>query len=155
MIKAGFKGFEIGDDRPLGLIGGPCVIESEEICLEVGYEAKRICEKLGIQYVFKASFDKANRTSVESFRGPGLEKGLEILASVKSKLRKNRSARKKRSAGPRKRRQSQRRRRIRARASWRSICAARGRRCREAFLRRRPRNRGFTLRRNSRSSAWR
>ncbi|MBP5093203.1 MAG: 3-deoxy-8-phosphooctulonate synthase [Abditibacteriota bacterium] len=86
MIKAGFAGFEIGDDRPLGLIGGPCVIESEDICLEVGAEAKRICDKLGIQYIFKASFDKANRTSVESFRGPGLDKGLEILAGVKSKL---------------------------------------------------------------------
>lgn len=86
MISAGIDGFHIGDGLPLGLIGGPCVIESEDICLEVGEKTLEICNRLGIQYAFKASFDKANRTSVESFRGPGLEKGLEILASVKSKL---------------------------------------------------------------------
>jgi 2-dehydro-3-deoxyphosphooctonate aldolase (KDO 8-P synthase) len=62
------------------------VIESEDLCLEVGTKALEITKKLGIPYVFKASFDKANRTSVDSFRGPGLEKGLEILASMKSKL---------------------------------------------------------------------
>ena len=77
---------EFGEGRGLVLIAGPCVIESEDLCLEVGRKAKEITEKLGIPYIFKASFDKANRTSVESFRGPGLEKGLEILASVKSKL---------------------------------------------------------------------
>ena len=77
---------EFGDGRPLALIAGPCVIESEELCIEVGSQVIEIARELGMPYVFKASFDKANRTSVESFRGPGLEKGLEILARVKSKL---------------------------------------------------------------------
>lgn len=77
---------EIGDGRPLAVIAGPCVIESEDLCLEVGTKVKAITERLGMPYVFKASFDKANRTSVKSFRGPGIDKGLEILASVKSKL---------------------------------------------------------------------
>jgi len=62
------------------------VIESEEVCLEVGSRAKEIAARLGMQYIFKASFDKANRTSIESFRGPGLDKGLEVLASIKAKL---------------------------------------------------------------------
>ncbi|MCE5323856.1 3-deoxy-8-phosphooctulonate synthase [bacterium] len=86
MIIAKAGSVEFGDGKGLVLIAGPCVIESEDICLEVGREAKRICDGLGIPYIFKASFDKANRTSVESFRGPGIDKGLEILASVKSKL---------------------------------------------------------------------
>ncbi|MHB9036419.1 MAG: 3-deoxy-8-phosphooctulonate synthase [Armatimonadota bacterium] len=86
MVLARAGNVEFGDGRGLVLIAGPCVIESEELCLEVAREAKRICDDLGISYVFKASFDKANRTSVDSFRGPGLEKGLAILASVKSKL---------------------------------------------------------------------
>ncbi len=77
---------EIGDGRPLALIAGPCVIESEELCLEVGAKVKEIARGLGMPYIFKASFDKANRTSVKSFRGPGIEKGLEILARVRSKL---------------------------------------------------------------------
>ena len=85
-ILANAGGIEIGDNRPLALIAGPCVIESEDLCLEVGTKALEITSKLGIPYIFKASFDKANRTSVESFRGPGLDKGLEILASVKAKL---------------------------------------------------------------------
>jgi 2-dehydro-3-deoxyphosphooctonate aldolase (KDO 8-P synthase) len=86
MITARAGNVEFGDGKGLILIAGPCVIESEELCLEVGQEAKRICDSLGIPYVFKASFDKANRTSVESFRGPGLDKGLETLAAVRSKL---------------------------------------------------------------------
>ena len=61
------------------LIAGPCVIESRELCLEVAKTMKGICERLGIDYYFKASFDKANRTSISSFRGPGIEKGMEIL----------------------------------------------------------------------------
>ncbi len=77
---------EIGGGKGLVLIAGPCVIESEELCLEVGYKIKAICNSLNIPYIFKASFDKANRTSVESFRGPGLEMGLEILGRVKSAL---------------------------------------------------------------------
>ena len=67
------------------LIAGPCVIESEDLVMEVAGKMKEITDKLGIKYVFKASFDKANRTSINSFRGPGLEKGLEILSRVKSK----------------------------------------------------------------------
>lgn len=67
----------------LTLIAGPCVIESEALCLQVAQTVKTICERLGIQYIFKASFDKANRTSLHSFRGPGLEEGLRVLAEVK------------------------------------------------------------------------
>ena len=67
------------------LIAGPCVIESEDLVMEVAGKMKEITEKQGIKYVYKASFDKANRTSINSFRGPGLEKGLEILSRVKSK----------------------------------------------------------------------
>lgn len=65
------------------LIAGPCVIESEELVMSVAKQMKEITDELGIPYVFKASFDKANRTSVDSFRGPGIEKGLEILQKVK------------------------------------------------------------------------
>ena len=68
------------------LIAGPCVIESEELCLSVARTLKRACERLGVFYVFKASFDKANRTSAKSFRGPGLEKGLAVLAKVRAKV---------------------------------------------------------------------
>lgn len=67
-------------------IAGPCVIESAEMVLETAQALKEITSKLDLDFYFKASFDKANRTSVDSFRGPGLEKGLEILAEVKSKL---------------------------------------------------------------------
>ena len=65
------------------LIAGPCVIESEELVLSVAGQMKAITEELGIPYTFKASFDKANRTSIHSFRGPGIERGLEILQKVK------------------------------------------------------------------------
>ena len=64
-------------------MAGPCVIESEEMVMEIAREMKAICDDLGIPYIFKASYDKANRTSVSSFRGPGIEKGLEILARVR------------------------------------------------------------------------
>lgn len=67
------------------LIAGPCVIESEELCIQVATETKKITEDLGVDYYFKASFDKANRTSALNFRGPGMEKGLEILKNVKNK----------------------------------------------------------------------
>lgn len=70
----------------LCVISGPCVIEDEDVCLEVGTAMKAVCESLGMGYVFKASYDKANRTSVHSYRGPGLERGLEILASIRGKL---------------------------------------------------------------------
>lgn len=70
--------------RRLILIAGPCVIESERLCLRVAESLRKACQKLGVTYIFKASFDKANRTSGSSFRGPGLEAGLKILARVRS-----------------------------------------------------------------------
>ena len=70
----------------LTLIAGPCVIENEKLCLRVGSALKRTCDRLGIFYVFKASFDKANRTSAKSFRGPGLEAGLNVLAKVRAEV---------------------------------------------------------------------
>ena len=79
-------GFEVGPDRPFFLIAGPCVIESEALVLEVAGRMREIAGQLGIPYVFKASFDKANRSSRSSFRGPGLEAGLAILEKVKSQL---------------------------------------------------------------------
>ena len=68
------------------IIAGPCVIESRELCLTVGGRVKSICDKLGLQYIFKASFDKANRSSNSTFRGPGLQDGLVILDAVKREL---------------------------------------------------------------------
>jgi len=75
----------LGGDRMV-LLAGPCAAESYDICMETGTEVKRICEELGIDYVFKASFDKANRTSASSYRGPSMEGGLEILSRVKKDL---------------------------------------------------------------------
>ena len=74
-----------GGKKRFALIAGPCVIESKELVMEVAGEVARVCKKLGIDYVFKSSFDKANRSSINSYRGPGIDKGLEILAEVKSK----------------------------------------------------------------------
>jgi len=68
------------------LIAGPCVIESERLCLQVASALKKICDRLGVFYVFKASYDKANRTSAKSFRGPGLEEGLGVLAKVRARV---------------------------------------------------------------------
>jgi 2-dehydro-3-deoxyphosphooctonate aldolase (KDO 8-P synthase) len=68
------------------LIAGPCVIESESLCLRVASNLKKACDGLGVYYVFKASYDKANRTSSKSFRGPGLEKGLAVLAEVRARV---------------------------------------------------------------------
>ncbi len=76
-------GLRIGEGLPLVLIGGPCVIESLDHCLRVAESAAGICQRVGIGYLFKASFDKANRSSASSFRGPGLDEGLKILAEVK------------------------------------------------------------------------
>jgi 2-dehydro-3-deoxyphosphooctonate aldolase (KDO 8-P synthase) len=70
----------------LTLIAGPCVIENEKLCLWIARSLKRTCDRLGIFYVFKSSFDKANRTSAKSFRGPGLEAGLEVLAKVRAEV---------------------------------------------------------------------
>ena len=75
---------EIGGDK-LTILAGPCAIESQEVLDTTAKELKRICEKLDINYVFKSSFDKANRSSIDSFRGPGMEKGLKMLAEIKSK----------------------------------------------------------------------
>jgi 2-dehydro-3-deoxyphosphooctonate aldolase (KDO 8-P synthase) len=79
-------GFEVGIDRPFFLIAGPCVVESEALQLEVAGRLKEMTTALGIPFVFKSSYDKANRSSGASFRGPGLDKGLEILGLVKREL---------------------------------------------------------------------
>ena len=76
---------EIGAGK-LAVLAGPCVAESLELCLEVAGKMKEICGELGLGYIFKASFDKANRSSITSYRGPGLEKGLEILKTVKEQI---------------------------------------------------------------------
>jgi 2-dehydro-3-deoxyphosphooctonate aldolase (KDO 8-P synthase) len=76
-------GFDVGLDRPLFLIAGPCVVESRQLQMDVAGELKTICADLGIPFVFKSSYDKANRSSHASFRGPGMEEGLRILADVR------------------------------------------------------------------------
>ena len=75
--------FSIDNGSPLTLIAGPCVIESKDLIHDVAGSIKEITESLGIHYIFKSSFDKANRTSIDSFRGPGMEEGLSILESVR------------------------------------------------------------------------
>jgi 2-dehydro-3-deoxyphosphooctonate aldolase (KDO 8-P synthase) len=79
-------GFDVGPDRPFFLIAGPCVIESEALVMDVAGRMKELTARLGIPYIFKASFDKANRSSKSSFRGPGLDEGLRILAEVRSRV---------------------------------------------------------------------
>lgn len=79
-------GFPVGLDKPFFLIAGPCVIESEELALQTAQQLKQITTDLGIPFIYKSSFDKANRTSVNSFRGPGLEEGLRILQKVKDQF---------------------------------------------------------------------
>ena len=78
--------FSIGNGQPLALLAGPCVLEELERCLLIGRTIKEITDRLGIPYVFKASFDKANRSSFNGFRGPGLKKGLEMLQAIKDEL---------------------------------------------------------------------
>ncbi len=78
--------FEAGLDQPLFLIAGPCVIESEQLALETSAELKAITDKLGVHFIYKSSFDKANRSAGDSFRGPGLEQGLKILQKVKDEV---------------------------------------------------------------------
>jgi len=80
-------GFKVGLDQPLFLIAGPCVIESEQLALDTAGELKELTQRLGIPFIYKSSFDKANRSSNKSFRGLGIEKGLEILAKVKSQIK--------------------------------------------------------------------
>ena len=76
-------GFDAGLDRPFFLISGPCVVESEQLQMDVAGRLKEITDALGVPFIFKSSYDKANRSSGQSFRGPGIDKGLEILAKVK------------------------------------------------------------------------
>ena len=78
--------FEVGLDKPLFLIAGPCVIESEKMAMETSSQLKEITSKLGIPFIYKSSFDKANRSSGTSFRGPGMEEGLRILEKVKNEI---------------------------------------------------------------------
>lgn len=87
MQEVTVKNIRIGNKCPLVLIAGPCVIESQALCLETAKKIKDITVKLGIPYIFKSSFDKANRMSLESFRGPGIKKGLEILNKVKQTIK--------------------------------------------------------------------
>ena len=81
-----FCGFDIGLDRPLFLIAGPCVVESRQLVMDTAGRLQEICAGLGVPFVFKASYDKANRSSSGSFRGPGRDEGLAILAEVRSTL---------------------------------------------------------------------
>jgi 2-dehydro-3-deoxyphosphooctonate aldolase (KDO 8-P synthase) len=80
-------GFEVGLDKPFFLIAGPCVVESEQLQMDVAGQLKDIAASLGIPFIFKSSYDKANRSSGKSYRGPGMEKGLEILAKVRKELK--------------------------------------------------------------------
>jgi len=79
-------GFEVGLDKPLFLIAGPCVIESRELAFDTAAQLKEICAEVGIPFIYKSSFDKANRSSGESFRGKGMDDGLRILGEIKSGL---------------------------------------------------------------------
>ena len=79
-------GFEVGPDQPLFLIAGPCVIESEQLALDTAGALKATCADLGIPFIYKSSFDKANRSSAKSFRGLGIEEGLRILSEVKRQI---------------------------------------------------------------------
>jgi len=79
-------GYDVGIDQPFFLIAGPCVIESEQFALDTAGQLKEITQALNIPFIYKSSFDKANRTSVHSYRGPGMEEGLRILEAVKKQL---------------------------------------------------------------------
>ncbi len=80
------SGFEVGANSPLFLIAGPCVIESEALAIETSGYLKEICQKLSLPFIYKSSFDKANRSSLNSYRGPGFEAGLKILEKVKQQV---------------------------------------------------------------------
>jgi 2-dehydro-3-deoxyphosphooctonate aldolase (KDO 8-P synthase) len=79
-------GFDVGLDQPFFLIAGPCVVESEQLQIDVAGQLKEMTRELGIPFIFKSSFDKANRSSGKSFRGPGMDEGLRVLAEVKKQL---------------------------------------------------------------------
>jgi len=87
MQQVSVNNIKIGDKNPLVLIAGPCVIESEKNCLETAKRIKEITAKLNVPFIFKSSFDKANRLSADSYRGPGIKEGLEILNKVKQQLK--------------------------------------------------------------------
>ena len=76
----------IGPGAPLTIIAGPCVLESQTLCDEISGTLKSICDEVGVNFVFKGSFDKANRTSINSKRGPGIENGLSMLQKIQSSL---------------------------------------------------------------------
>ena len=86
MTPVRIQDFRVGDGQPLLVIAGPCVIESLDLCRAVAREAQAVCRALGLSYVFKASFDKANRTSGGAFRGQGMDAGLEVLAAIKAEF---------------------------------------------------------------------
>jgi 2-dehydro-3-deoxyphosphooctonate aldolase (KDO 8-P synthase) len=79
-------GFEVGLDQSFFLIAGPCAIESEQLALDTAFQLREITERLGIPFIYKSSFDKANRSSIDSYRGPGMEEGLRILQKVKDEV---------------------------------------------------------------------
>ena len=85
MYDVGVGDIIFGDDHPLALIAGPCVIESSDHATELAGNLQQIAKKCDMPFIFKASFDKANRTSLSSFRGPGLSKGLQILGAIKDR----------------------------------------------------------------------
>ena len=87
MREVRIKNIRVGANNPLVLIAGPCVIESEKLCLDSAKRILDITSKLNIPYIFKSSFDKANRLSIESFRGPGIKRGLAVLHKVKQQLK--------------------------------------------------------------------
>lgn len=84
--EIGIKKFKIGGKNKLFLIAGPCVIEGRDICFDIAKELKKITKRLNINFIFKASYDKANRTSIKSFRGIGIERGLSVLRKIKEEL---------------------------------------------------------------------
>ncbi|MBV8352573.1 MAG: 3-deoxy-8-phosphooctulonate synthase, partial [Verrucomicrobia bacterium] len=87
MVKSfEIQGVEVGGARPFYILG-PCVIESEEFVLAIANDLKKICDSVGVSWIFKASYDKANRTSVKSFRGIGLQAGCELLRRIGDELR--------------------------------------------------------------------
>jgi 2-dehydro-3-deoxyphosphooctonate aldolase (KDO 8-P synthase) len=85
-VEIQLKNYRIGDDSPLLLIAGPCVAESLDLCRQVAEHMCALTQKLGVNYVFKASFDKANRTSINSSRGPGVQEGLELFSRIKAEF---------------------------------------------------------------------
>ena len=78
--------FEVGPTQPFFLIAGPCVVESEQLAMDTAGQLKELTADLQIPFIYKSSFDKANRSSHESYRGPGIEEGLKVLAEVKKKI---------------------------------------------------------------------